>query len=126
MTDLLQRGAEWLAGMFRRHASRPVTYRRGAASVELTAPVGRTEFAAVDAAGVATTYESRDYLPMAEDLVLVGVQIVPLPGDRIEETDAAGVTRTYEVMAPGKEPCWRWSDASYLRRRIHTKLVENG
>jgi hypothetical protein len=55
--------------------------------------------------------------------VLGGLKAVPLPGDRIEETDAEGVTRTYEVLPASQEPCWRWSDVYHLLYRIHTKLV---
>ena len=29
----------------------------------------------------------------------------------------------YEVLAPQKEPVWRWSGTSHLTRRIHTKEI---
>ena len=31
--------------------------------------------------------------------------------------------RTYEVMAPGGEPVWRWSDPYHQVYRIHTKCI---
>ena len=31
--------------------------------------------------------------------------------------------RTFEVMAPGGEPVWRWSDPYHQVYRIHTKCV---
>jgi hypothetical protein len=47
---------------------------------------------------------------------------LPERGDVIRETQA---TRTfvYEVMAPGKEPPWRWSDVYRKLLRIHTKQI---
>jgi hypothetical protein len=126
VANVLQTGAAWLAGVANSHAGQAITYRRGDTAVDLTASVGKTEFALVEVSGAGVTHESRDYLVSAEDLELGGVQVTPLAGDQIEETDATGVTRTYEVMAPGGEPCWRWSDSSYIRRRIHTKLIDNG
>jgi hypothetical protein len=40
----------------------------------------------------------------------------------IRETQGAK-TFIYEVMAPGKEPAWRWSDVFRKVLRIHTKQV---
>ena len=40
----------------------------------------------------------------------------------IRETDG-GKTYEYEVMAPGNDPCWRWSDDYRRTLRIHTKLI---
>ena len=124
MSDLLQRGAEWLGGMFRQHAARPVVYRRGDESASVLATVGRTLFELADAAGEQVQYESRDYLIAAADLVLDGSQVEPQRGDRIEEV-LGGQTLTYEVMAPGQEPPWRYSDPYRTTLRIHTKLIDS-
>ena len=36
----------------------------------------------------------------------------------------AGQTFVYEVIRPGDEPCWRWSDSYRQTLRIHTKQVD--
>jgi hypothetical protein len=58
----------------------------------------------------------------AADLVLGGTPILPQRGDIIRETQG-DKTLVYEVMAPGKEPAWRWSDAFRKVLRIHAKQV---
>ncbi|HUU35281.1 MAG TPA: hypothetical protein VMW48_14550 [Vicinamibacterales bacterium] len=120
--DLLDQASAWLDGKRKAHLSRPVTYQRGAESVEVQARVGRTVFEAADAYGVVERTESRDFLVLAADLVLGGAAVLPERGDRIRETDGAKVY-VYEVMAPGKEPHWRWSDDYRRTLRIHTKHV---
>ena len=122
MADLLEQGAAWLEGMRKAHASRSVTYTRGAESVEVQATVGRTLFEVTDDYGIVERTESRDFLILAADLVLGGAAVLPERGDRIRETQDAK-TYVYEVMAPGKEPHWRFSDAYRRTLRIHTKHV---
>jgi hypothetical protein len=34
------------------------------------------------------------------------------------------VTYTYEVLAPGKEPVWKWSDLYRSLLRIHAKQIQ--
>ncbi|MEW4530215.1 hypothetical protein [Maioricimonas sp. JC845] len=122
MADLLEWGANWLEQQRTQHLTRTVTYRRGAESVDVAASIGRTEFEVDDGYGVRQTIESRDYLVLAANLVLSGMQTLPERGDRIEETSAA--TRfVYEVLAPGQEPAWRYSDPYRLTLRIHTKQI---
>jgi hypothetical protein len=122
MGDLLENAAAWLGDMRARFLSRPVTYSRAAASVPVAAAVGRTEFAVDDGYGVVERWESRDFLIAARDLVLGGTVVLPAAGDRVSETQD-GKVFVYEVMAPGKEPCWRYSDPYRRTLRIHTKQV---
>jgi len=123
MADLLQSASDWLGEMFKTHASRTVTYKRGIDSVNVPASIGRTEFEIDDGFGVLQKFESRDFLILAADLVFSGTSVLPERGDRIEET--VGTTSyVYEVMAPGKEPAWRYSDPYRKTLRIHTKQVE--
>jgi len=100
-----------------------VTYERGADNVDLAATIGRTIFEVDNGHGVLERIESRDYLALATDLVLVGLPVLPKRGDRIRETQGT-VTYVYEVMAPGKEPEWRWSDPYRKTLRIHTKQID--
>ena len=122
MTDLLERGVAWLDDQRKRHLARTITYLRGADQVEVDATIGRTAFEQADEYGVIHRTESRDYLVSAADLVLDGVVERPKAGDRVRET-ADEQLLIYEVLAPGGEPPWRWSDRHRRTLRIHTKYV---
>jgi hypothetical protein len=121
--NLLEHGAAWLDGQRHQHLTRTVMYERGVDSVELAATIGRTEFEQADDYGVLHRIEARDYLIRAVDLLLAGETVLPKAGDQIRETDGA-VTHIYEVMAPGGEPPWRYSDPYRVALRIHTKHVK--
>jgi hypothetical protein len=130
MADLLEQASAWLDWMRQRHMTRPVTYCRGDQSVEVQATLGRTVFETADAYGVVEQSESRDFLILASDLVLGGAVTLPERGDRIREAQdgpstGSGQVKTfvYEVMAPGKEPHFRFSDVYRRTLRIHTKQV---
>lgn len=122
MTNLLQIGASWLADQMKTHASIDVTYERGAEQVPVKATVGKTEFEIDDGSGVIERFQSRDYLIHAADLVLGGVETLPVAGDLIRETQGTK-TFVYEVMAPGDEPHYRYSDPFRKLLRIHSKHV---
>lgn len=122
MADLLEQGSAWLDRMRVQHASRPVTYQRGEESVEVQAAVGRTVFETADAYGVVEQSESRDFLILAADLMLGVAVTLPERGDRIREAQD-GKVYVYEVMVPGKEPHYRFSDVYRRTLRIHTKQV---
>lgn len=119
MADLLEQASLWLDDQRRRFMSRTVSYARGEASAEVLATVGRTTFDVADDYGVVQHWESRDYLVLAEDLADFGL---PERGDQIIEV-VGGQTLVYEVMAPGGETPWRWSDPYHRTLRIHTKQV---
>ena len=120
--DLLNTGAAWLEEQRHQHLTRTVMYERGADSVELAATVGRTEFEQADEYGVVRRTESRDFLVRTQDLVIGGALALPKSGDRVRETTGA-TAYVYEVMAPGGEPPFRYSDPKRLTLRIHTKHV---
>jgi len=123
MPDLLQTGSDWLTDQLKAHASRPVVYQRGTEQVTVQATVGRTLLKLDDGyGGVRMEWTDRDFLVHASDLVLGGSQTLPERGDLIREMQG-GKTFVYEVLAPGKEPAWRWSDPFRKVLRIHTKLV---
>ena len=122
MADLLDQASAWLDGMRAKHMARPVMYCRGEQSVEVAATVGRTVFEIADAYGVVEQSESRDFLIPAADLVLGDAVTLPERGDRVRETQD-GKTLVYEVMAPGKEPHYRFSDVYRRTLRIHTRQV---
>jgi hypothetical protein len=121
--DLLEKGSAWLDDQRHKHLTRTVLYQRGGDEVELAATIGRTVFEQADEFGVIHRTEARDFLVRAADLMLAGVQTLPEAGDRIRET-TGGQTFVYEVMAPGDEPPFRYSDPYRRTLRIHTKHAE--
>jgi hypothetical protein len=123
MPDLLRAGSDWLAEMLKEHASRSVAYRRGADEVLVQATIGRTLLKLDDGyGGVRMEWTDRDFLIHAADLVLGDSPTLPERGDVIRETQG-GKVFVYEVMAPGKEPAWRWSDVFRKVLRVHAKQV---
>ena len=123
MPDLLAFGMDWLADRLKAFAARTVVYRRGTEDVTVAAVIGRTLLKLDDGyGGVRMEWTDRDFLIRPEDLVLGGNTVLPERGDTIRET-VETTTFVYEVMAPGKEPAWRWSDPHRQMLRIHTKQV---
>ena len=122
MANLLQTGSSWLADQMKTHASVDVVYERGAEQVPVKATIGKTEFELDDGSGVVVRIQSRDYLIHAADLQLSGSPTLPIAGDRIRETQG-DKTFVYEVMAPGNEPHYRYSDTFRKLLRIHSKHV---
>jgi len=123
MPDLLEQGSAWLEDQRVRRLSRAVSYCRAEHSVDVQAAVGRTVFEVDNGAGVLESFESRDFLIRAADLVLEGGKTLPERGDRVRETQD-GTVYIYEVMAPGREPHYRFSDPYRRTLRVHTKLVD--
>jgi len=122
MADLLQQGAAFLDDRRHEHLTRTVTYGRGASTVDVAATIGRTVFEQADESGLIRRVESRDFLVRRTDLVLDGSAALPRAGDRVRETDGFE-TQIFEVMAPGGEPPFRFSDPYRNTLRIHTKHV---
>ena len=123
VADLLETASNWLEDQRNTHMSRSVIYQRSAFTVELPATIGRTVFALDDGAGAILRVESRDYLIRAAHLVLNGVTELPKRGDQIHEMQD-GVIFIYEVMGPGDEPHFRYSDPYRRTLRIHTKQID--
>jgi len=122
MADMLEQGASWLNDQRHQHMTRSVSYVRGASTVEVQATIGRTVFEQADDFGIVTKTESRDYLIRAADLVLDGQVTLPKRGDQIRESDGT-TTFVYEVLSPGDEPVFRYSDPYRKALRIHTKHI---
>ncbi len=122
MTNLFETGASWLAGQLKTHASGDVTYIRGADQVMVKATIGKTEFEIDDGSGVVVRIQSRDFLIHTADLQLGGVETLPVAGDLIHETQGNNKF-VYEVVAPGNEPHYRYSDPFRKLLRIHSKHV---
>ncbi|TWU39325.1 hypothetical protein [Novipirellula artificiosorum] len=122
MSDMLQRGQQWLSERLTEHASREVIYRRGELGVELQATIGNSAYQQDDGEGAITRCQVRDYLINTTDLLLSAIGTLPRRGDRIVEEGEPSVV--FEVMSLGGDPPWRYSDPYRLKLRIHTKQVE--
>jgi hypothetical protein len=122
MADLLAQASAWLEQKRTQHAAGTACYVRGSRSLNLAATIGKTTFEVDDGYGVLVRHESRDFLVLAADLAVDGQSFLPQRGDQIRETQS-GQVFVYEVTAPGKEPCWRYSDAYRKTLRIHTKQI---
>lgn len=123
MPDLLRQASDWLEGRRKAYAAGAVTYCRGEQTVVVQATVGSTMFEVESDYGAIERTESRDFLITAADLVLDGAEVLPVRGDQVKEL-VGSATVVYEVMAPGDEPPWRYSDPWRETLRIHTKYVD--
>ena len=121
--DLLEGGSAWLDAQRVKFMSRVVSYTRGKDAVAVHAMIGKSVFEVDSGFAVLERIESRDYLVPAAELVLGGETTLPARGDRIKETDGSGKVFVYEVMAPGSEPHFSFSDPYRKTLRIHTKFV---
>ena len=120
--NLLERASNWLEDRRTEHATSSVTYQRANDTVVVSASIGRTIFDVDNGFGVVERTETRDFLVLTDDLVLGGARTLPERGDRVRETQGT-TTFVYEVMAPGKEPHWRYSDPYRKALRSHTKHI---
>ena len=122
MGNLLKLGSDWLADQLKTHATVDVVYQQDDDETPVNATIGRTIFELSDRFGIVQKIESRDYLIQTVDLVIAGAETLPKRGDQIRESQGSK-TFIYEVMAPGKEPHFRYSDPFRKLLRIHTKHV---
>lgn len=122
MADMQAAGAAWFESMRVKFMTVPVRYCRDTMAAEVAATIGKTVFEIARDYGIFEKVESRDYIIAAGELLLSGEPILPVRGDQIRQM-RDGKTYLYEVLAPGNEPCWRWSDSYRRSLRIHTKQV---
>jgi len=122
VADMLEQGATWLDDQRHQHMTRAVSYARGASTAEVQATIGRTVFEQSDEYGIVHKTESRDYLIRTADLVLDAQITLPQRSDLVRETEGT-TTFVYEVLSPGDEPVFRYSDPYRKTLRIHTKHI---
>ena len=122
MADLLSKGNDWLNAKTKSHMSHLVTYSRGVASVSLKATDGEDFSEQRDDYGMIVANRSRDFLIAAADLIISGSVVEPDRGDYITATEN-GKSVVYEVIAPGSEIHFRYSDPERKMLRIHTKQI---
>lgn len=119
MSTLMQRGLTMLSRMAPATAGGTIVYSRGANSVSLSATYGRSEFTSERDGVVTVDINDRDFMFEVDDLILGGVDSLPVRGDRI--ADAEG--RLFEVLALAGAQVYRACDAEGTRIRVHTKRI---
>ncbi len=87
MTDMLQKGQEWLASKLTQHASRQVVYRRERARSNLQATIGKSMYDQDDGEGIVTRSQVRDFLIDTYALLSSIIGTLPRRGDTIVEID---------------------------------------
>lgn len=118
----LDRASTWLFEQQRTSDGVDITYRRGAASVSITAVIGQTEFASEIDEQSQATWVARDYLIASADLIIEGLQTLPQTGDTIEE-EIGGKAITYEVLSMTSGQCYSFQDVQETELRVHTKKI---
>jgi hypothetical protein len=109
-----------------RTCGQAIVYKAGAVSIEIAdAILGSSLHESEQATGAMIRVKSTDWLIdpaklQDED----GDAIEPTAGHYIEHT-VSGIKRTYEVNPFGSNPCWRFSEPSRDRYRIHTREIPN-
>jgi hypothetical protein len=123
MQDMIAKGASWFDQQRKKHLAVTVEYQAAGTMFAKSFPatIGMSRWDSIDASGQMIRFETRDYFVGVDEM-----RDNPRRGDRIHETDASGIRRTYEVMVPGgaNNP-WSWADRGQRIRRIHTQLVES-
>lgn len=115
--DMLRQGAEWLSAQRQQHVATDVQYHRfGGGTSSVKATLGKTVFRAENEFGVTVRVHSFDFIISSMEL--------GFEPQRNDEIICDG--KTYEVLAPNGEPCWRWSGTSNNTYRIHTKEIGDG
>lgn len=120
MADRLTSAMERLQARMLSHASRHVTYQRGAQSVGLRATLGSSDLTIDNGTGFPLVVQSADFIVTPSDLVIDGVPVEPAAADRITDS-GGGVFEVLEI--PGGMP-WRFTDPERTAMRIHTKQVQ--
>jgi len=121
--DLLEQAVGWLGEQRVEHLSRPVTYVRGAESVELSATLGNTRYELMDESGTTVQAKATDFIVAADALVLGGAKTTPRVGDRIWMV-AGEQTLVFEVLDLAGSGHWRPADPYGTALRIHAKQID--
>lgn len=104
-------------------AGRSVEYRRGDASVVLTAVHTSREYKVADVHGLIELFESEDFLIIANTLILDSVAAIPAIADQIRITTATGVD-VYECLKQKGDLPHYGIEAAGTRFRVRTKKVD--
>ena len=119
MSNILQTGLAWLAGQLQTEVASTITYRRGTEFVTFAATLGSSLLKTTDMSGrVKLERTDRDFIFPAALLDFGGGAVTPQRGDVVESGGEC-----FEVMAPGREPHYRYCDPFQTVLRVHSKFV---
>lgn len=100
-----------------------VTYKRGDDFCRFQVTFSRSSLQVDDQeGGVRVVRTDGDILFHSSLLVLGTAPTAPQRGDRVE-VDFGAETVAFEVLAPGSEDVYRYTDAGQTRYRVHLKKV---
>jgi len=122
MSDMLERGAEWLESVRRSSLSATSTFTyhpNGGISYPITGVTKGTDGRNLDTNSIDTfiTVRDMDFIVPVDEL-----DAVPKAGDEIRETQN-GVTYRFRVMAHNSQPEYRYHDRLRSSYRIYTTRV---
>jgi hypothetical protein len=121
---LLDRGQAALLRRQKQAAGRDIIYSRGSEAITLTVWIGdNAAFSRTEEPAATVSWNERDYLFDAADLVMAGQQTTPKKGNRITET-IDGQDVAYELRPRDAEPAWRYSDPMRTTIRVHLIRVK--
>ena len=119
MSNILQTGMAWMAAQLQTGVAVTITYRRGTEFVSFVATLGSSLLKTTDTSGrVKLERTDRDFIFAASLLNFGGGAVTPQRGDTVESGGEC-----FEVMAPGREPHYRYLDPHKTMLRVHSKYV---
>ena len=90
-----------------------IIYSRNSMTFNILATTGSTMLKVTYEYGAAVYWRGQDFLVASADM-----PFTPERGDVITLNG-----KTFKVLAPNNEPCFRYCDADGVRMRIHTKRI---
>jgi len=119
MTNVLQKGAQWLSDQLKQCAGRMVTISDGINTVfNVTATMALADYETLDDEGFPLTVRSFDWVIAAADIGDVAIRA----GTRISESIIGG-SNTYEITPLSNRPAAEDNDTSGIMLLVHSKRV---
>lgn len=112
-------GNSYLADEQKEHLGTPSIYRHGADSVEIKSMHPQQRDDVSDEQGGVVTSRSRDFIFLAADLILNGIEQKPQRGDRIEWNGSV-----YEVLPVNGDVMFEYSGGETYQIIVHTQEVK--
>ena len=111
--SLLNKATDFLQDKSTAFLAVDISYSRNGDSFNVLATTGSTMFKVIDEYGAAVYWRGQDFLVASADM--------PFTPERGDVITLDG--KTFKVLAPDNEPCFRYCDADGVRMRIHTKRL---